>query len=215
MLPTAVGWQCTRCQHEVVDFTRMSGAEGVAYLVARSGQRVCGFMASPLVPPQHYKHKRGVRQWLLAAATLFGWNYTSAAGLPPQPLPTRPVAVEPVVVLTTIQGVVLDDLSGAPVPGAYVFIGNTKYGAITDEQGKFSLTFPADWEPVRHGSFQVVVPRIPFNTQERTVEVKLVNGEASTPLTIRLLADEHRGYRGKAVIIAAPRPLSELGKESR
>lgn len=215
--PTAAGWHCTRCQHEVVDFTCMRDEEVLTYLAAHVGKRVCGVFAAPLVMPRHYERKRSVRQWLLTVAALFGWNYTSASGLPPQSLPVWviPASLTTVQANVTIQGVVLDDLSGAPVPGAYVFVDNTKYGAITDEQGRFILLFPADWEPVKNRALKLVVPRIPFNTQEQTVEVELGSGEIPAPLTIRLRADKHRGWKGKAEIIDAPIPLSELRKESR
>lgn len=81
LAPTAAGWHCARCQTEVIDFTRLSEAEVLAYLAERRGQRVCAAMQVPLVP-QPYKQLWGPRRWLLAVATLLGWH--SAAALPPQ-----------------------------------------------------------------------------------------------------------------------------------
>ena len=37
MMPTAAGHYCGRCQTEVVDFTRMSDAEVLAFMAARKG----------------------------------------------------------------------------------------------------------------------------------------------------------------------------------
>jgi hypothetical protein len=143
MTPTADGRHCARCQIAVIDFTRLSEAEILAYLAERRGQRVCAAMRVPVVP-QHYKRPRGPRRWLLAMAALLGWQ--SAEALPPQLPPSQPPLLTPANYHTRviISGVVLNNSLNTPLHAAYVFIKGTKYGAITNERGEFSLSFSSD-----------------------------------------------------------------------
>ncbi|WP_345233131.1 carboxypeptidase-like regulatory domain-containing protein [Hymenobacter saemangeumensis] len=218
MTPTEAGRYCAACQTEVVDFTRMSEEEVLAYLAARQGQRVCGAMYIPVVEPAHQLQPRGVHGWLLALAALVGWHsLASCASKPPQVLPQAsatfqtPTASQQQV---TIRGQVIDDTLNRPLRGAYVFIAGTEYGTITDAQGNFTLSFPADWEPVRSGEVHLEVPGIAYMLQGATVKANLAGNPEPGLLAIRLPSSPDRGrLKGKPVPIQPPKPLSELGKK--
>jgi hypothetical protein len=113
----------------------------------------------------------------------------------------------------TIRGQVIDDSLNRPLSGAYVFVSGTRYGAITDAEGNFNMSFPSDWEPVRSGQIKLEVPRIPFAMKGTMVQVELAGSPGPAPLTIRLRSIPERGtIRGRAIGIQPPIPLSELGK---
>jgi hypothetical protein len=203
--PTEAGWHCARCQTEVIDFTRFSEVEILAYLASRQGQRVCAAMQAPLVP-QPYKRLSNVRRLLLAVAAFLGWQ--SAGALPPQ-LPPRQfsffgadAAANKQIV---IRGVVLDDSLKVPVRGIYVFISGTKYGAITNERGEFVLALQAGWGPISHGEVLLDVRGVPFALQGQLVAVKVADNPTPSPLTVRLRSVPQRGHiKGKVRITPTP-----------
>jgi hypothetical protein len=206
LAPTAAGWHCARCQTEVIDFTRLSEAEILAYLAERSGQRVCAAMQVPLVP-QHCKRPKGVRRWLLAVAAFLGWQ--SAEALPPQLPPSQSSFFKAAVdnERITIRGVVLDDSLHVPIQGAYIFINGTKYGAVTNEKGEFSFTFSPDWPPAQKGEFLLEVSAGHFTFERQLVVVSFKDNAAPTPLpiTVRLLSRPQRGFiRGKVKFTPVP-----------
>jgi len=186
LAPTAAGWHCARCQTEVIDFTRFSEAEIVAYLAAHQGQRVCAAMQMPLVP-QHYKRPSSVRRWLLAAAAFLGWQ--SAAGLPPQSPPRQLPLITSANRHTRIiiSGVVLNDSLNTPLRDAYVFIKGTKYGAVTNKRGEFSLSFSSDWDLAKTGELLLAVSAGHVYFERKRVVVGFKNNPVPAPLIIRLL----------------------------
>ena len=202
--PTTAGWHCGRCQTEIIDFTRLSEAEVLAYLAERRGQRVCAAMQAPLVP-QHGQRPQGLRRWVLAAAALLGWQ--SAGALPPQ-LPPGPVSFFKLAVgrgRIVVRGVVFDDSLKVPVSGAYVFIKGTKYGAVTNQRGEFSFSFSSDWQLAKTGELLLEISANPFSFQRQLVTVRFRSNPAPAPLTVRLLSLPERGFvMGKAVLVAPP-----------
>lgn len=66
MMPVTSGRHCAACQTDVVDFTRMTDAEVLAFMAERHGQRVCGRTLVP-VRSTHPKRLKGPMRWLLAA----------------------------------------------------------------------------------------------------------------------------------------------------
>jgi hypothetical protein len=207
--PTEAGWHCARCQTEVIDFTRLSEAEILAYLAARRGQRVCAALPAPVVP-QHYKRPRGVRRWVLAAAAFLGWQ--SAEALPPK-LPPSPSFFFKSAAdneRITIRGVVLDDSLNVPVRGAHIFIKGTKYGAVTNEKGEFSFSFSPDWPPAKKGEFLLEISAWHFTFERQLVVVSFKDNSAPTPLTVRLPSLPQRGFvMGK--IARMPPPVAPPG----
>ena len=202
MRPTADGRHCGACQTEVVDFTRLSEAEILAYLAGRGGRPVCA-TARPaqLAAPAPVRWRR----WLLAGLALLGWQAPAQAGPPVLPplagtgsRPGRPGAQ--VVVL----GAVIDDQSGLPVAGARVLIKGTRYGTVTDEQGRFELVMAASWAPLRGGKLTLHIEGNPFEFQPQSLTVPVRRGGKPITLTVRLLSIPNRGQiMGK---IARPAP---------
>jgi hypothetical protein len=218
MTPTAAGRQCGRCQTEVVDFTRMSQAEILAFMAGRKGQRVCAFMAAPTVVPLHPKRWIGPRQWLLALAAFLSGQHVSAVALPPKPLLIEHslVGQNPSQAIITIRGVVMDDSLNMPKAGANVYFGDTQYGTIANERGEFFFSFPADWAPAISGMMKVRVGGVPFALLGKTVQVSVKETLAPLPLTIRLLSIPERGFRkGKAKLEASPAALPGFRKSRR
>ena len=196
MTPTADGRFCGSCQHEVVDFSRMSEAEVTAWLARPTAGHSCGFFrAGQFAPVPQPRWRR----WLVAAVALLGLEpvltacqstapqNSSAVGATEQ-ADTHATAPEGQV---TIRGRVLDDSTGLAVAGAEIFIGETKYGAVTDEQGNFSFTMPQQWAPVQNGAVSLRVQASPFEFKQQTVGVQV--SPAPSTLTVRLKSVEGRG----------------------
>ena len=197
LAPTPAGWHCAACQTEVIDFTRLSEAEVLAYLAERRGQRVCAAVHAPVVP-RHYKRPKGVRQWLLAIAAFLGWQ--SAEALPPRLPPGQP----PLLSATankeriTVRGVVLDDSLNVPVAGAYIFIKGTTYGAVSNEKGEFTFSFSPDWQLAKAGELLLEVSAGHFTFQSQSVTVSFKENPTPAPVTVRLLSRPGRGFiKGK------------------
>lgn len=74
-----------------------------------------------------------------------------------------------------LQGVVLDDEKGTPIPKASVFLNNTSIGTTADEEGKFSLSVPT-------GKFELIVSSIGYATHNAAINTADLSGF----LTIRL-----------------------------
>lgn len=107
----------------------------------------------------------------------------------------------------------MDDSFNVPVEGACLFINNTKYGAITDKQGRFVLLLPADWEPLKTGLLTLRVKAEPFTFLDKVVQIKLFPTSATQPLVIRLLSQPERGIvMGKAYGVEHPITLYTPGK---
>jgi hypothetical protein len=212
LAPTEAGWHCARCATEVIDFTRFSEAEILAYLAARQGQRVCAAMRVPLVP-RPYKRPRGPRRWVLAVAAFLGWQ--SAGALPPQSPPTArsffgAAAIKGRIV---IRGVVLDDSLHTPVAGAYVFVKGTKYGAVSNEKGEFTFSFAPDWKPAATGELTLEISAGHFTFESQSATVNFKDNPAPAPLTIRLLSIPHRGFvLGKIARMPPPVAPPDAGK---
>ncbi|WP_310391192.1 carboxypeptidase-like regulatory domain-containing protein [Hymenobacter sp.] len=212
MTPTAAGRHCGACQTEVVDFTRLSEAEVLAYLTARKGQPVCAYAHFTQLAPAPISRWR---RWLLAGLALLGWQPLASCVAPQQPPPGRAAAAGPTAgsASVVVRGVVLDDSLRVPVAGAYVFVEGTKYGAVTDEQGEFVLSFSADWEAVKSGFLKLHIPYVPFTFLAQDVKVIITGSAPLAPVTVRLRSIPERGFlKGKAVLIDPPVPLPGPGK---
>jgi hypothetical protein len=210
MTPTVDGRYCGSCQHEVVDFSRMTEAQVLAWLDRLRTGIVCGFFeAGQFAPPAVPRWRR----WLVAAVALLGLRPLLAADEAAGFSPLRPIPrateqadahAEAPNDQVTIRGHVLDDSTGLGVSGAEIFIADTQYGAVTDEQGNFSFTMLKSWTPVRKGRVQLRVQGSPFVFKAETVSVEV--SPAPAPLSIRLKSIPGRGHiRGRVARHEPPR----------
>ncbi|QNH62162.1 carboxypeptidase-like regulatory domain-containing protein [Hymenobacter sediminicola] len=199
MTPTADGRHCASCQHEVVDFSGMSEAEVTAWLARPAAGGVCGFFRAGQFAPVAAPQPRW-RKYLLAAVALLGLKpllaVEEAAALSPRrevPRATEQADshAEAPKGQVTVRGRVLDDSTGLGVQGAEIFIGDTPYGAVTDEQGNFSFTMKQLWAPVQNNLVNLRVQASPFVFEKQTVAVKV--SPAPAPLTVRLKSIPGRG----------------------
>ncbi|WP_345058675.1 hypothetical protein [Hymenobacter glaciei] len=211
MTPTTAGRYCSRCQTEVVDFTRMTDAEVMAFMTARQGQHVCASVLAPPMVPRHPKRISRPWRWVLAvAAFLSGQQHVSALGLPPQLPPVRASLLKQTTPQTiiTLRVVVIDDSLNVPVEqGIRVYIDDTKYGATTDEKGEFTLRFASDWEPARDGYLDLIVPAVGFGFKEKKLRINLQD-EISVPFLIRLSSTPSRGRIRGLALFDRPAPVS-------
>lgn len=93
----------------------------------------------------------------------------------------------------TIRGVVLDDSLRVPVADAWLFLNDTNYGAITDDKGEFSFTFPPDWKPVRGGTLVLEVATAPWTFKPQRVRLDWRTYDPAHILTLRLASAPGRG----------------------
>jgi hypothetical protein len=81
--------------------------------------------------------------------------------------------------LASIEGVVTNSVTGAPVPRAQVTL-NGRYGATTSIEGKFSL------DGIPRGSWFLVVKRVGFARSREPTQLTLEAGESKTGIEIKL-----------------------------
>lgn len=199
MTPTADGRFCGSCQHEVVDFSRMTEGEVVAWLARPAAGSVCGFFrAGQFAPAATVSAAPRWRRWLLTSLALLSFkplvsscqSSVPAATSSPAPTSQTDTFTAPKDQVT-VRGRVLDDSTGLGVPGAEIFIGDTPYGTVTDEQGNFSFVMPQKWAAVQNGTVQLRVQGNPFMLVAQQVPVAV--SPAPAPLTVRLKSVEGRG----------------------
>ena len=195
MSPTAAGRHCAACATEVVDFTRLSDAEILAFLARQGGRPVCALAnASQLAPPPPAPIWR---RWLLAGLALLGWqSATSCATKPPVAPPTQSTAstattAAPESRNVVVRGQVLDGDAGTPVAGVRVLVGDSEFGTTTDEKGNFELTMARTWGPIASGTVALKFVGNPFDFEEQKLAVNV----RTTPeaLTVRMKSKADRG----------------------
>jgi hypothetical protein len=139
------------------------------------------------------------RRGLLLAAALCAWQ--SAAGQSPATPAAAPETV-------TVHGVVLDDSLNVPIPGLFLYLNDTRYGAITDAQGAFHFSFPTGWKPVRSGTLIIKVMPVPFTFKHKRVPLDWRTHDPAQPLVLRLASAPERGRPNRYgyIWMAAPVP---------
>lgn len=186
MVPAAEsGRHCAACQTVVVDFTRMTDAEIMAFLSQRPNV-ACGRFAST----QLNRPLRGVappaprwRTWLAATAAVLGLREIAAEQSHSQQpatakhnLPTRNERkattppqhnqAPPDTARHIVRGRVIDRSSGDGLPGVTVLLKNTTTGISTGPDGSFELTFPESVSP----SQLLMFSYIGYVTEERRLD---------------------------------------------
>ncbi len=131
----------------------------------------------------------GAHPWLARAALRarrIGWGVVLAAGgllAAGVAAPARPQENRPAAALSdstgVLEGRVLDGRTGRPLRQANVVVTGTRTGTITDERGGFVI----DW--LTAGTYTLAITYIGYEDRSERVEVQ--PGQASPPLTLRLI----------------------------
>jgi hypothetical protein len=127
MTPTEMGRHCAACHTQVVDFTRMSDEEVVAFVRHTTPGRRCG----------RFREDQVGRPLRAAVTPVSGWR-RRAQGPEPGPI-TRPLAVTDADSLLLVEGVVRNRW-GARTEGVWVRMGSLR--DTTDARGHFRLWLP-------------------------------------------------------------------------
>ncbi|WP_426489672.1 carboxypeptidase-like regulatory domain-containing protein [Hymenobacter sp. 102] len=207
MTPAAQGRHCAACNKVVVDFTRMTDAEVVAYLTQASG-RSCGrFRAEQLQRPLRVATEAPVsRRWLAAALAVLGLGAAgpvaaqtrSAAPQEQRLLLGKPVAPKPASPERVIRGRVTDAGSGEGLPGVTVLLKGSHVRIDTQADGSFELTLPE----LAGQESMLIFSAVGFNTKEHLIR-SLQSSENFVKLQL------NPDVKGWAVVtpIEAPRGL--------
>ena len=197
MTPTAAGRHCAVCATEVVDFTKLSDNEILAFLAQHRGQHVCANAhAAQLAPPAPVPRWR---QWALAALAVLGLAPATLAGggeaLPPPVPPLSDFGKRPPTpgAQVVVRGQVFDNRDGTPVAGARVMVDGTQYGTLTDDQGRYELLMAASFEPLKDGTLVLVFSGSPFDFKPQTQRLKIERKQKPIALDVRLQSIENRG----------------------
>jgi CarboxypepD_reg-like domain len=203
MTPAAQGRHCTACDKVVVDFTRMTDAEVVAFLSQASG-RSCGrFRAEQLSRPLRVTADvPASRRWLAAALAVLGLGAAGPVAAQNKPSasqeqrmrPGKPVAVQPSAKppQPTVRGIVLDSVSHEPLPGVTVLLRGTTIGISTNADGSFELALPAEY--AHHPSAVLTVSSVGYVPQTHAI-----NPQASQVLHV-VLAPDGRMLAGEVIV---------------
>lgn len=209
MTPAAQGRHCAACDKVVVDFTRMTDRELLAYLEQASGSTCGRFRVQQLNRPLALPttDHSGWRRPFLALATLLGIEAASASAAlaqtvtQPKPLPraitlgmVAPAAqpVQPSLPLSVVRGVVLDSTTQQPLQGVTVLVAGTTTGVATGVDGQFELRLP---EGFRQQAATLQFTYIGYRMQEQ--HVKLPQNNTLTAV----LAPDGQMLSGEVVIV--------------
>ncbi|WP_325135161.1 hypothetical protein [Hymenobacter sp.] len=120
---------------------------------------------------------------LLAASRCLAAQAQLPAGQP-APRPTGPI---------TISGTAIDDSLNVPIPDLWLYLNDTKYGAVTDAQGRFTFSFPAEWKPVRGGELRISVVPVGYTFKPLRRRLDWRTYDPAHPLVLRLASAPGRG----------------------
>ncbi|WP_139924992.1 carboxypeptidase-like regulatory domain-containing protein [Hymenobacter sp. DG01] len=173
MTPAAQGRHCAACDKVVVDFTRMTDAEILAYLGQSAGKSCGRFRQEQLNRPLLDLSVPAApwRLWLAAIAAL--GLAPGAHAQAPRPVPiqqqitlgmvaTPSQPAQPSLPLTIIRGLVTDE-TGTGLPGVTILLKGTQIGAASNSDGSFELRMPAV-RPVT-----LIISSVGYETQELTL----------------------------------------------
>ncbi|AHJ99698.1 carboxypeptidase-like regulatory domain-containing protein [Hymenobacter swuensis] len=148
MTPAAQGRHCAACDKVVVDFTRLTDAEVVAFLSRPTGPSCGRFQTEQLNRPLRATAEAPAsRRWLAAALAVLGLGVAGPVAAQTRlvaPQEQRVLLGETVAPAATspnrsIRGRVTDAATGAGLPGVTVLLTNTTIGVSTNSDGTFEL----------------------------------------------------------------------------
>jgi hypothetical protein len=92
-----------------------------------------------------------------------------------------------------VRGTALDDSLNVPIPDLWLYLNETKYGAVTDAQGHFTFSFPAGWKPVRGGEVRIFVVPVGYTFKPLRQRLDWRTHDPAQPLVLRLASAPGRG----------------------
>ncbi|MFN8337113.1 MAG: carboxypeptidase-like regulatory domain-containing protein [Cyclobacteriaceae bacterium] len=200
--PTETGGFCSRCQKNVIDFTKSTDDEIIAF-ISKKSEHTCGrFKSSQLktyailptekVRPGFMLFKAGIASLLLLLVS----KPTSAQVSMPRPSIEARQNIETTKPIThseknVVRGKVTSEQDGSVLPGVSVVQKGTANGVQTDQDGLFELTLQPSDELILTFAFIGLV----------TEEVKL---KSPIPATINVkMSEDVTGFVGELVIVGA------------
>jgi hypothetical protein len=153
MTPTEQGRFCQSCQHQVIDFTKMTDAQIVRYLTKQQG-RVCGRMQNfqlnrNLLPPQ-IETKSWLQKmialvaFIMSFGTIKAQETTSAAPIVETVLYDSIPPVQKADSLEnkhiSIRGRIVDKSDKEPIFGCLTMVVGSEEKAVSDLDGKFVIS---------------------------------------------------------------------------
>ena len=141
MSPTATGRHCQLCEKSVVDFSRKTTAEILAYLARPSAGQVCGRLRAAQLPPTaRLLSWRAAPKLALSIAAVLALTHCTP-DVPPNALPATVANAEQAG--ATARGHVLDRDSRTPLAGALIVCeADTLLQTRTAADGSFVLNLP-------------------------------------------------------------------------
>ena len=94
---------------------------------------------------------------------------------------------------TTSSGTALDDSLNVPIPDLWLYLNETRYGAVTDAKGNFTFSFPAEWRPVRGGELRISVVPVGYTFKPLRRRLDWRTYDPAHPLVLRLASAPGRG----------------------
>lgn len=199
------GGFCQSCKKNVIDFTNMSDQEILSY-VNNSKNETCGlFLESQLKTYKIPENKKTSKMTSIFASHFFGLSLLSLLSFNSAFSQDKKVVNEIVKIDSQNQGAIQDstkidrkisvegivnDLKG-PLPGANIYLKNTKIGVQSDINGKFKFPIPLKVDDVLIVSFigfkdKEIQIKDSKNSDKLEIEIKLKQsdivflGEVST-----------------------------------
>ncbi|MDQ3108925.1 MAG: carboxypeptidase-like regulatory domain-containing protein [Bacteroidota bacterium] len=204
---------CSSCKKVIVDFTKMSDDELVAFFhknknacgklskrqldrdlkIDRTSARTGAWKNIFMIPALFLGMETFAREKTNISESMsnvhFRFEITSGNNALPTP------ANNPANDTLVIKGIVLDSLTGEAMVGAVVLIDSLKIGAVTDFDGNFSLKIP---HPLDTGAVQLTVRYTGYPIIIKNVEA------SNTPVTIWLTQNEPTDAM-IGIIVSTPR----------
>lgn len=172
--PTLTGGFCGSCNKNVIDFTKATDDEIVAF-ISRKPENGCGRFRTDqlkiyeLVSPDKIRPGFTLLRAGVLSLLLFFLNKQASAQFPSTTHETEvvqhPVSPDKTTshTYTVVRGIVIDSADKSPLPGISIIQKGTTIGTQTDAEGRYELTLE------RKAELTLVFSFVGMKTQEVTV----------------------------------------------
>lgn len=86
----------------------------------------------------------------------------------------------------TLQGKILNDQTGNPLPSVSVYLNSTSLGTVTDEQGRFTIN------NIPYGKFRLVVSSVGFETYIKLIDPRQIGDKIT--ISLKPKTEELKGF---------------------